>query len=224
MPKIILDTFTYDDIVRVIEEDHDFLMHKLRELAQKYRKAVIRQKPIGKKAYGPTIIKSNRGLTYRIVLTYMDSHSYKAHGFYHTIHAYYLKPEGLYLVACQRIADGGDAHELSHHAFYTPHFFDRFRERQNYPAEMSKLDLMNEFLTINHQNIVGQQNNDKYPNGIFVVYDNGVGLGTDLGNGVFEIKTYISFEMLRGEQIDKKNLQLDFLNEYKELVYGTHDN
>lgn len=47
------------------------------------------------------------------------------------------------------------------------------------------------------------QGSEKYPDGIFCAYPSGIALGRELPDGNSEMKTFITCEMLRGEQIEK---------------------
>ena len=76
---------------------------------------------------------------------------------------------------------------------------------------------------------------EKYPDGIFCVYPSGVALGRELPDGNSEMKTFVTYEMLRGEQIEKgenqsraaKVQEEEGFRNYKEIVdklvkYGIH--
>ena len=69
--------------------------------------------------------------------------------------------------------------------FYTPHFFDRYRERyleKHYQIDdWGKEDVMDDFFMYNVGEVCRSQNNPKYPDGIFLTTDSGVILGVDLG-------------------------------------------
>ena len=51
------------------------------------------------------------------------------------------------------------------------------------------------------------QGSEKYPDGIFCAYPSGVALGRELPDGNSEMKTFITYEMLRGEQVEKGESQ-----------------
>ena len=58
--------------------------------------------------------------------------------------------------------------------------------------------------------------NDKYDDNIFFTITNGVLLGGKLDDGNTLLRTYITFDMLRGEQIDDKERLIARVKEYIE--------
>ena len=88
-------------------------------------------------------------------------------------------------------------------AFFTPHFFDRYKERTGLPMDMPKMEVMKDWIMKNLHLNSDAQGNEKYPDGIFCAYPTGVALGRELPDGNSEMKTFITYEMLRGEQIEK---------------------
>lgn len=79
--------------------------------------------------------------------------------------------------------------------FFPPHFFSRYAERMN--INKSGLELMKLFFKANNNFIYD------YNDGIKGSTADGIALGfvTELGNIMF--KTFVSFDLLKGEQIDK---------------------
>jgi hypothetical protein len=55
---------------------------------------------------------------------------------------------------------------------------------------------------------------EKYPNSLFSVTTNGVMLGKKLNDNIIIAKTYVSFDMLKGNQIEDKQKLLDSVQEY----------
>ena len=113
----------------------------------------------------------------------------------------YRQSDGFHLVGFMYL----DSNPLAkpEKAFFTPHFFDRYRERTGLPMDMPKMEVMKDWIMKNLHLNSDTQGNEKYPDGIFCAYPSGVALGRELPDGNSEMKTFITYEMLRGEQIEK---------------------
>ena len=101
--------------------------------------------------------------------------------------------------------------------------------------DMPKMEVMKDWIMKNLHLNSDAQGNEKYPDGIFCAYPTGVALGRELPDGNSEMKTFITYEMLRGEQIEKgenqsraaKVQEEEGFRNYKEIVdklvkYGIH--
>ena len=69
------------------------------------------------------------------------------------------------------------------------------------------MDVMKDWIMKNIHLNSDAQGSEKYPNGIFCAYPSGIALGRELPDGNSEMKTFITYEMLRGEQIEKGEAQ-----------------
>ena len=184
MPAIISDTFDYDDIVRVLDHDEAFVHHQIDALQPKYWRIVIKTKPKGLKIFAPVMVSGNRGIDYMIYMLSRDWQITKKQRLLDYMYfGVYRQTDGFHLVGFMYL----DSNPLAkpEKAFFTPHFFDRYKERTN--------------LHLNSD----AQGNEKYPDGIFCVYPSGVALGRELPDGNSEMKTFVTYDMLRGEQIKK---------------------
>ena len=72
---------------------------------------------------------------------------------------------------------------------------------------MPKMDVIKDWISNNQHLNSDVQGNEKYPDGIFCTYPTGVALGRELPDGNSEMKTFVTYEMLRGEQIEKGESQ-----------------
>lgn len=101
--------------------------------------------------------------------------------------------------------------------------------------DLPKMDVMKDWIMKNLHLNSDAQGNEKYPDGIFCVYPSGVALGRELPDGNSEMKTFVTYDMLRGEQIEKgenqsraaKVQEEEGFRNYKEIVdklvkYGIH--
>ena len=184
MPAIVTDSFDYNDIVRVLDLDEAFVHHQIDALQPKYWRIVIKTKPKGLKIFTPVMVSGNRGIDYMIYMLSRDWQITKKQRLLDYMYfGVYRQTDGFHLVGFMYL----DSNPLAkpEKAFFTPHFFDRYRERTGLPMDMPKMDVM------------------KYPDGIFCVYPSGVALGRELPDGNSEMKTFVTYDMLRGEQIKK---------------------
>lgn len=202
MPSIITDSFDYSDLVRVLDQDEAFVHHQIDALQPKYWRLLLKAKPKGMKIFAPVMVKGNRGIDY---LIYMMSHDWlktkKQRMADYMYFGIYRQSDGFHLVGFLYL----DSNPLAkpEKAFFTPHFFDRYRERTGLPMEMSKMEVMKDWIMKNLHLNSDVQGNEKYPNGIFCAYPSGIALGRELPDGNSEMKTFITYEMLRGEQVEK---------------------
>lgn len=88
--------------------------------------------------------------------------------------------------------------------FYPPHFFKRFRERTG--QNKSGMDLIMEFFKLNtgvvNKTISKMIDESNYITEVMGTTDSGVCLGLITSEGNIHFKTFITKEMLKGEQID----------------------
>ena len=122
------------------------------------------------------MVSGNRGIDYMIYMLSRDWQITKKQRLLDYMYfGVYRQTDGFHLVGFMYL----DSNPLAkpEKAFFTPHFFDRYRERTGLPM--------------------------KYPDGIFCVYPSGVALGRELPDGNSEMKTFVTYDMLRGEQIKK---------------------
>ena len=72
MPSIITDTFDYNDIIRVLDQDEAFVHHQVDDLQPKYFRIMQKAKTKGMKVFAPVTVKGNRGIDYLIYLVSRD--------------------------------------------------------------------------------------------------------------------------------------------------------
>lgn len=127
---------------------------------------------------------------------------------------YYHRLEGIYAVMrCPQ--SSWDLKEASYN-IYIPHLFDRYRERELQDIHKPKMQTIIEFFKNNGVGRYIDVTNDKYDDNIFFTTTNGVLLGGKLDDGNTLLRTYITFDMLRGEQIDDKERLIARVKEYIE--------
>ena len=103
---------------------------------------------------------------------------------------------------------------------YTPHFLERYNERFLKAPNLSKLDLLKQFVTNNPVEAIADITNDETIQcEIFGRFRDGVGLGfkevfSEAGNEIIHFKTFISNEMILDGQRDGFNSLGEYYNEY----------
>ena len=107
--------------------------------------------------------------------------------------AYYESDHGIYAIMLAW------KNKISNLILYTPHFFTRYAERMN--LTLPRIELIKHFFTFNYSYVYSYNKSD-----VSAVYGStvdGIALGkrSELGNVVF--KTFITYDMCKGEQIEK---------------------
>lgn len=107
--------------------------------------------------------------------------------------------------------------DLNEVAFFKKHFFDRYDERFLQSETLFSEDLVLNFFKGNMHVFTGPQYEDR-SNNVMGVSNDGILLGEKLSPLITQYNTYISVDMLKGEQIEKHRLLSDNLDDYiKEL-------
>ena len=206
MAAIITDTFNYSDIVRVLDLDEAFVFHQVKALQSKYWRIVIKTKPQGMKIFQPVMVSGNRGIDYLIYMLSRDWQVTKKQRMLDYMRfGVYRQSDGFHLVGFSYLDSNPMAKPEK--VFFTPHFFDRYKERAGLPLDMPKMEVMKDWIMKNQHLNSDAQGSEKYPNGIFCAYPSGVALGRELPDGNSEMKTFITYDMLRGEQVEKGESQ-----------------
>ncbi len=234
MSTIITDTFNYNDIIRILDLDEAFVFNQIIALQSKYWRLLLKIKPKGLKIFPPVMVSGNRGIDYMIFMLCRDWQTTKKQRLVDYMYfGVYRQSDGFHLVGFMYLDTNPMAKPEK--VFFTPHFFDRYKERTGLPPDMPKMEVMKDWIMKNYHINSETQGNEKYPDGIFCAYQSGVGLGRELPNGNSEMKTFITYEMLRGEQVEKGDSlskaaiiqEKEGLKVYKEIIdklvkYGIH--
>ena len=161
MPAIITDSFDYNDIVRVLDLDEAFVHHQIDALQPKYWRIVIKTKPKGLKIFAPVMVSGNRGIDYMIYMLSRDWQITKKQRLLDYMYfGVYRQTDGFHLVGFMYL----DSNPLAkpEKAFFTPHFFDRYKERTGLPMDMPKMDVMKDWIMKNLHLNSDAQGNEKY--------------------------------------------------------------
>lgn len=216
---MITDRMTYQEIAEAVRNDWS------NELRNCYINCFGQRKAFGKimlKDMKPDVFhflgrreKLTKAKNKYVFLFYSQGKAqFKHEGPLRSFRLEYLRKDGLHAVKINVF----NTQEVT---FYTPHFFDRYRERfleKEYIIDgWTKEDVMDDFFMNNVGEICQSQNNPKYPDGIFLTTDSGVILGVDLGDGLWEYRTFVTFDMLKGNQIEDSNEEAALLEQIRDL-------
>lgn len=92
--------------------------------------------------------------------------------------------------------------------FFTPHFFDRYEEREEKDAE-GRLSLMTDFFSRNRVFNHSDYTHPNHQNSLFWTMEEGVGFGTELEDHSLIVTTYVRNDMLFDGQANIKSEKID---------------
>lgn len=104
--------------------------------------------------------------------------------------------------------------------FFVPHFFQRYEERMHLndgKQGKQRIDPVKEFFMRTEAVAGGALNNPKYPGGIFLTSEEGVSLGANLGNNMWECRTFVPYDMLKDDQVSRTIQDQETLDAIREL-------
>ncbi|MCR5696785.1 MAG: hypothetical protein K6G73_07410 [Marinilabiliaceae bacterium] len=194
---------SYFDIIKVFEDDRPMLKHKTCDLAKKYyhQLKVNKQQRIM-----CSEVNGNRGLNYFVIFCNDSLDDFRKNNPAYTTIAYYYSSKGLVAIdsrieVAKEILSG---QQFSHKSYsiYEAHFFDRYRERILKNQQMQKLDVMKQFFKSHIMYMAEPQNDERYPDGIYVPINEGMGIGYRLRKDIVVMKTCVSNEQMHNEQKD----------------------
>lgn len=201
---MIVDSMTYEEVVAEFRYDWknyltDIIQRHIED--NKYRRFVLKQTkdniPVN---FKPITLTSKRGNKYILQINSKGRSDFKKNGPLYSLYMYYHRPEGIYAVLLCSI--GSRSFETEIYNIYIPHFFDRYRERELKDIHKPKLETIINFFQKNSTGQYSNIDNPKYKDSIFYTVATGVMLGSIYNDSINELRTYITFEMLRGNQID----------------------
>ena len=197
--------------------------HRIDELQPRYWRVMVKTKPKGLKIFAPVMVKGNRGIDYMIYMLSRDwPTTRKQRMLDYMYFGVYRQSDGQHLVGFMYL----DSNPLAkpEKSFFSPHFFDRYKERTGLPLDMPRMEVMKDWIMNNHHLNSDAQGNEKYPDGIFCAFPSGVALGRELPDGNSEMRTFITYEMLRGEQVEKGESQSRAAKVQEEEGFKTSQN
>lgn len=215
---MIVDSMTYEEIISEFKKDwRNYFPNVLPGFMNnnKYRRYMLKEaKDNVPVFFKPIELTSNRGNKYILQINSKGRSDYKRSGLLFIVYMYYHRPEGIYVVMLG--SNGSWTVNDDFYNVYTPHFFDRYRERELKDIHKPKLQTIIDFFKHNATGRYITVDNDKYKNSIFYTVPTGVMLGSIYNEYIFELRTYITFTMLKDEQIDNGEILAARVKEYIE--------
>ena len=179
----------------------------------KYRKYILKNVKDNQRVYFKPIELKENGNKYILHINTKGRSDFKKNGLLFLIYMCYTRKEGTYVImrlSFSEIVKGGDTY-----CIYPPHLFERYRERVLGQTYLSEMETIFKFFGNDNGTFNSfTKNLEKYPNSLFSVTTNGVMLGEKLNDNIIIAKTYVSFDMLKGNQIEDKQKLLDSVQEY----------
>lgn len=200
---MIVETMTLDRICKEFIEDYEALLPKCNNFFGKlkdYDRYILKNlKSDQPHTFKPICVKSKNGNTFVVQYKVQGKANYKRdHSLYSNIYMLYDLNDGKYAVCKNKDDDSL--------AFFRPHFFKRFRERELKNNDLTPIEVIYDFFPrlswVSHKKI----ELSKHPDCVFCNTGFGIMLGIELPNGSLLWKTYISYEMIFKSQIDDTEL------------------
>ena len=221
---------TYNEIIdefeKIYQNAKDTSMRNIREA--RYKSYLIKNKHKTNVFFKPRHIKIDE-ITSLYVIPFAHSWSiYKKIGLRYVSFLTYLTDNGLMMIRRTIMPDSGEYF----YSFYTPHFFDRYREREIDGADLEKPDVIYHYVVNNpfeYRDCDNYQYKDE--EGAFLATCNtGLACGVIVENNVPLYRTYISRnDLSRNKTEIMKDLDqlheegLDDLRFYKKALLANHE-
>ena len=215
---MIVDSMSYEEVVAEFRKDWKNYFPNIipKHLDDnKYRRYMLKQvKDDVPVFFKPIYITSDRGNKYILQINSKGRSDYKRNGLLFSLYMYYHRPEGIYVV----LLCSNSSWDYKDESFniYIPHFFDRYRERELKDIHKPKMETIIDFFKNNATGQYNKVDSDKYKDSIFYTVPTGVMLGSIYTDTIFELRTYITFDMLKGNQIDRNDTLSASVKEYME--------
>ncbi len=212
---MILPNMNYPDIVTQINEDYCEVLDRIRKSETKINKEILRRTvfPFSFNTIHYTTRNNNKWVITVKVYSRSKLHDRK-------IYAYCIMESswGHFILRPSFSFDG----QNSYIHMYSPHFFSRYRERHN--VNLNGLELVEYYFSENKDYRVVRkpcETGSIYKEEICASTTDGVSLGQTPDGLNFIFRTFITYEMLKGEQIETFNLSNKIRKEMQEEYQPT---
>lgn len=195
---MIVSSMNTCELVKEILLDASSVERKANYLSAGLRRTAVKSK--NKSVYQVFEYKSKRQNNWLIVINY-----FKGLPTFHTI-VYYLNEQGINAISI------GDNEKLYR---FSPHFLIRYNERFLKQENISKLDILKRFITVNKAGITEIDDNNDY---IFCRFTEGIALGAietiDYRKRIYHFRTFISNQMVYDDQQNSAELASKYYEQY----------
>jgi len=186
------------ELVKEILLDASSVDRKANYLSDELRRTAVKSKD--KSFYKIFEYKSKRQNNWLIGINY-----FKGLPTIHTI-VYYLNEQGINAISI------GENERLYR---FSPHFLIRYNERFLKQENISKLDILKRFITVNKAGITEIDDNNNY---IFCRFTEGIALGVietiDYRKRIYHFRTFISNQMVYDDQQNSVELASQYYEKY----------
>lgn len=187
MERVIVDTLELPEIVEIVKGERSRIIGKISPLSGKYNRTIIQRRPKDRLDLPPIVWSGKSGIRYHFLPFIRNYSDYKKGGLSFSLFGDFYYRNGLFSVFA--------VNNLSDWLLFSPHFFERYRERYLKSERDTASETMERFFRINDISKV-----EETEKGIFATTIEGVSLGEKTGSLKF-FKTFISSDLLKGEQI-----------------------
>lgn len=212
MAQIITETMSFFDVINIYEKDKPMLYHKIEAAVKKYEHQLKIRKNVKIRCEE---VQGNRGLNYFIFFYNESLEDFRKNHAAFTVVAYYLLHNGFIAIDNRKSIYNKQTIE-DVYTIYLPHFFDRYRERILKNEHIQKIDVIKQFFqkSLDPYAMISQQD-ERYPEGVYVTYRDGMGIGyRRQDKNIIIMKTCISNEQIHQNQVDKKEICERLIREF----------
>ena len=195
---MIVDSMTYDEIIKLFEEqEKPVILRKIEKVGKDYRKISRNRRNTERVYFKPIRYESTRGF-HVVINCYDEGINFPRHKrlgvFYY---AWFRKKRGIHLLTYSRLENS-----IWHYSVYLPHFFDRYNERFLKDPTLSKPEIIDKYYFNNLKSATMRLRVEsaKYPNDYWMACNNGLCLCNNPKGFFVEVKTFISWDMLGQDQ------------------------
>ena len=175
----------------------------------KYRKYILKNVKNDQRHYFKPVKLEENGNTYILQIDTKGRSDYKKNGLLFIIYKLYTRKEGTYAMMQYTLRSKPDEDK---YCIYPPHLFERYRERALKDTDLSEEETIFKFFQNDNATFKNiHKHHEKYSNSLFCVTTDGVMLGEKLDDTLMIAKTYISHDMLKGNQVDDKEAIMEWL-------------
>jgi len=206
--KVITASMDSKEIISLLKEDAAFAWHKIDETSRKYLKLAKNYSYRKERVFfKPVSFKSAKGFNYvyRYYKRAADEKSKSIIGCQDYI--WFVKERGIYAIRTIHVNTLMGSSTVYH--IYTPHFFDRYRERFLKDLSIDKLKVIETFMFANDHGMALGFSSEKYPDSVWSRCVDGLCLCNQINDSIYEFKTFVTFAMSQGGQRQKF---IDFTN------------
>lgn len=191
---VIVDSMSNEEILMLLAKDAAFLQHKIDDNIRKYRKLANSSVRNERYFYKPLTYTSARGFDFVIQFfrRAIDEPEKDSLGIIY--YARFLKSRGMYAIMLSLLSGWGQQ-ATWRATIYTPHFFDRYRERFLKDVSLSKVEVIHQYILKNLRAVLTGHPSEKYPNSVWIRCNNGLCLCSHLNSINLVAKTFVTFDM-----------------------------